>query len=481
MRDPCSSVPAPARRIAATLALLSCQACALIPGELNLAPVYRHRLDEAGNVLEMDFLWPVFHYERTADGGTDFRIRPLYRRVREGAPPGAVEHQFLWPLGRVNSVEDDVNARLFPLWRYASRINEKGERDVDWYALLLLWGGWTDSGDEDYFAFLPFYADIPGFLTYDQFRVHLFPLHVYTEKNGKKGHQFLWPLFGFGGNDSGSIYWRRLLPLFSVSVDEERFARYSLLWPLFGWGSENIDLEGAHDYFLFWPLFGFRTGPKVSGWTFLWPLFQENEIEDRFYKLDLLWPFYRRQFDNSPSRTFDQWWFWPFVGHAVSPNRNAWSFLWPLIWWREFYDPDGTQRQRFFVPFYWSVHRDRADGGADDFIRIWPFVHARTDHDGTGDWSVPSPLLWRESNIYGVEEAYGWLWTLARGQRRAPDDRAFDLAAHAFTTRTRKQRTQTSVPFLFNYESDDSGSVLRLLQFIPIPLGGGNGEPRGPR
>ena len=96
-----------------------------------------------------------------------------------------------------------------------------------------------------------------------------------------------------------------------------------------------------------------------------------------------------------------------------------------------------------------------------------------------GNWSFPSPWPWRHGNAYGVEEAYGWLWTVAKGTRRGPDDTAFELVAHLYSSRTRGTRTQASVPFLFNYEADEGGSVLRLFQFIPISFGGGlnDGEP----
>ena len=77
-----------------------------MPGELNLSPIYRHRLDGDGSVLEMDVLWPLVHYEKTPEGGSDFRIRPFYRYVSATSPTGrpAEEHQFLWPLGRQQSV-----------------------------------------------------------------------------------------------------------------------------------------------------------------------------------------------------------------------------------------------------------------------------------------------------------------------------------------------------------------------------------------
>src|SRR6185295_495702 len=52
------------RRTAAAAALWL-PGCALMPAELNLTPLWFHRLDEDGKLLEFDALWPIVHYERT--------------------------------------------------------------------------------------------------------------------------------------------------------------------------------------------------------------------------------------------------------------------------------------------------------------------------------------------------------------------------------------------------------------------------------
>jgi hypothetical protein len=83
-------------------------------------------------------------------------------------------------------------------------------------------------------------------------------------------------------------------------------------------------------------------------------------------------------------------------------------------------------------------------------------------------------LPWRDGNAYSIEEHYGFLWQLASGRQRAADDHAVDLVARLFTRRQRQGETTASVPFLFSCERDQSGATtLRLLQFLPIPLGGG--------
>lgn len=438
-----------------------------MPGELNLSPLYRHRLDQDGTVREMDVLWPVFHYRKTDDAGFDFRIRPLYRYVSEDEETD--EHQFLWPLGRVREADGETRSRLFPLWRHHARTNEDGERETDWNIALLAWGGSSDSGDEDYFALLPFYADIPKFLTYDRVQIHMFPLHVALEKRDNHAHLLLWPLIGWGGNESGSKRWHRILPLYGVNIDEEKFERYTALWPFINWGRENITSDDPISRFFLFPLLGWQTNSQVAGWSFLWPLFQGLQDGDRLYKLDLFWPIYRYQEQRGDDADSVQWWLWPIVGRFHSAAKKAWSFLWPLFWWSKHEDYAGTEDQQQLLPFYRRVQRQRADGSQEDYLQLWPLYH-REERQDAERWQLLSPWPWRNRHGAGYQEHYGFLWTLAQGQQ-TPDTSSFELAGNLYTSAERDGRTQSSVPFLFNYESDEGGATLRLFQFLPIPLG----------
>lgn len=473
------------RRATATLAsaifALATGACATLPRELNLSPFYRHRLAEDRSLLELDVAWPIVHYERTPSGGDDVRLRPLWRRLQEGE---RVEHQFLWPFGRVVSDSEEVNARLFPLWTYRWRLNGFGQRELEWEApyplpiLPFVAGGleaYEDGSTARYFGINPIYADLRGFLTYDHYLAILFPLYLGTVKGDRYSHNFLFWLLGFGGRDTAPIErWHRALPLYAAFEQAGVRASYALLWPFFTWGREKLDTDDPVHRFLFWPPFGWQRSQsgRVHGWSVLWPLFQSLTVNERYYRLDLLWPLFRYLRDDNEDRPFYQWWLWPLVSHTDGRYHQAWSFLWPIIWWRWFADIDGDQHQRWVLPFYWHVEGRRKDGKQSRFTKVWPLVHTSSRADGTGDWSVLSPWFWREGNAYGVDEAYGFVWTLAAGRRYAPADQGMHLFANLYTQRTRNGTRYASVPFLFSYEGDDAGGTLRLLQCIPIAWGG---------
>lgn len=471
--------------IACTI-LAALSSCSLLPRELNLSPLWFHRVDTSGEVLEWDCLWPILHYERTPDGGDDFRIRPLYRRVTEPKLE-AVEHQFLWPFGRVRSDAVEASCRLFPLWSWRSRENDAGVRDVDWYLLFpFLWGGTSGDDRENYFAFLPFYADIPQFLAYDRFYTFLFPLYVRLDKGGHRHRLFLWPLIGASSCAENGHRWFRILPFYGYDIEPGDHDRRFLLWPFFAWSTENDGRAGEVDSFWLWPLFGWRSGREVGGWMALWPFFQHTWKQDHFTALTLFWPLFHYYW-NRADDNLTQWWLWPFVGRVHSDDQRSWSFLWPLIWWREYDDPDGHTEQQWVLPFFWHVLIEEPAGTSEEHTKIWPFLHrtTRQDEQGhriSGDWSVLSPWPWRDGNAYGMEEAYGFLWELAVGRHRAPHDRSVDLAARLFSRREIDGASTSSVPFLFNYERDKSGNgTLRLLQFLPIPFGGGAPTEAPPR
>ncbi|MBL8724718.1 MAG: hypothetical protein JNK49_11765 [Planctomycetes bacterium] len=486
--------------------------CSVLPRELNLAPVWFHRLDTEGKLLECDALWPIVHYERTAAGGSDLRIRPLYRRVTEPLPDAAdrpaadrpspppspneaVEHQFLWPFGRGRSDGEESHHRLWPLWSWRSRSNEAGLRDVDWYLLFpLVWGG-SGGGDgrggptENYFGIFPFYADLPDFLTYRRFTAVLFPLYLRLEKQvGSHTHRhtmFLWPLVGTSACEGGHSRWH-FYPFYGHDVQPGRHDRRFALWPFFAWGTENLaepnsrDLDDLVHSYWFWPFCGWRTGRTVGGWTALWPFFQHTWKQDHFNSLSLFWPFVRYYWNRAEDNVTQRW-FWPLVGQVQSDDQRAWSFAWPLVWWREFDDPEGHTAQQYVLPFWWHLRTDTKDHRRDDHWKAWPFAHHTVVTDAAGanvsaDWSVPSPFPFRHDKGLGQgwREHYGFLWELLRYQERQPGDRAFDLAGRLFTRRAREGGSTASMPFLFNYERDRSGArTLRLLQFLPIPLGGG--------
>ena len=462
--------------------------CSLMPRELNLTPLWFHRLDENGDLLECDALWPIVHYERTPAGGDDFRIRPLYRRVTEpaeqneaqGGEGAAVEHKFLVPFGRVRSDAGETSQRLWPLWGWRAHRNEVGERDVDWYLLFpLLWGGGSASGREDYFAFFPFYADIPQFLSYDRFQAILFPLYLRLDKEGHRHRMFLWPLIGTSSCAENGHRRFHIYPFYGHDIDPGRHDRRFLLWPFIAWSTTLQETDHPVETRWFWPFVGWRSGREVGGWSFFWPFFSHTWKQDHFTSLHLFWPLFH-YYSNRARDNVTVWWLWPFFSRTKSDDQDAWGALWPLIWFRTYDDPDGRTNQQWVLPFFWHIGIEHDSGEGEDHTKVWPLWHrtVQTDADSQvvkADWSLLSPLPVRGSSAAGIAETYGFLWEVATSRQRGPDDHALDVLGRVFTRRERNGSLTSSMPFLFNYERDVTGKkTLRLFQILPIPLGGGS-------
>ena len=492
------------RRCAFGLALALAPSCSILPSEFNVSPVYRHRLDENGAVLEMDVLWPIFHFETLADGGTDFRVRPFYRRVERPAKPGfgvgsddpdRRDHQFLWPLGRVRESDREWHGRLWPLWNHDHRRFEDGREETDFYFLFpFFWGGYDKAGPDaparPYFGMFPLYLDTPReFLTYDRLTFVLWPLYTRTKKDGRTGHTFLWPFLGFGSVDEEErrerglldqpqTTWVRVLPLFNYIAREGDWWRLSLLWPVFSYGVDLLYTDDPLFSFHVFPLFGWQSNETITGWSFLWPFFRGHEVEGKSRKLQFFWPVFHYFWSNLNDENLETWWVWPLVSRTTSRYQRAWTFLWPLSWFREYDDSDGLQKQHWVLPFYKWIHRDRKawrdqGGGVDDYLQIWPLLHVESEHTGEAEWAFPSPWPYRADNAEGVHELYGWLYTLLDGRTRQTGDRAVKTWAHLYSTRTRGARSQTSVPFLFSHESDGDRGTFYLFNLIPFSYGRG--------
>ena len=455
-----------------------------------------------GSLAEMDFLWPLFHFEKDESGGTDFRIRPLWRCVVD-AREKRVEHEFLPPLGAVRMSEGETTARLLPLFFYREHMSEgaKGAWDRDWFFTPLLWGGSSSDG-EDYLALFPVYGKLRQFFTYDEWGFFLFPLYSWTERKRDYSRSIIWPLGGYGGGkEEGSFHWWRALPFYGQNIDPGKSESYSVLWPFFHWGSDRLDSEHPYDKFFFFPIVGWRSGGAFLSWTFLWPFFRhshkvegmdEEAGRGEFSSWDIVWPLFRYIHSSLEDKNFDQWWIFPLIASTVTDNRDVLSLLWPLIWLRQYQDSLQKRDDHYFLPLYWDYtirykkgrykkgrYKKGTDGefdaGEDKGFRLYPLLGYREDRAGKWRFRALAPYPWDGSNSEGVEEAYDWAFTLVdiRGDKLGNSrTRTF---ANLYTSRNfAGKRWQASIPFLFNLVVDEGGgSTLRLFQFIPISWGGG--------
>ncbi len=483
--------------------LLVLGGCGVLPDEFNLSPLYRHRIDPAGNLVELDVLWPLVHWEQDEAGTTDTRLRPLWRRVCQ-ADGEHTRHEFLVPFGEARSDPEETVIRWFPLFYYREHLHEGklGFWDRDWWLTPLIWGGSSATG-ENYLAVFPIYGSIPQFLSYDRFSFLLFPLALWTQKGDTSGTHLLWPLIGWGGaDDPRRPHWWRILPFYSESIRPGKSESYSTLWPFFHWGRSRLDKKQPYDEFFFFPIFGWKSGGAFLSWTFLWPFFRHGHsvAEDKdpldgkpgtYSFWDMPWPLFRILDDTWSDNHIHQWWITPLISMTRTLRQESLVILLPLIWLRSFWDKSSLREDTYVLPFFWKNRKrykkkefagtykkledDAAFETAEDYHwRVWPLADWREDREGNWRLRALDPYPWDNDQARGIRPAWDWVWTLASVEGDARGNRRVGSFANIYTSRNfAGRRFQMSVPLLFNYTSNaNGGKTLRLLQFFPISWGG---------
>ncbi len=457
-------------------------------------------MDPDGQLVELDVLWPLIHYERDADGTTDLRLRPLWRRT-ENATASKVEHQFLVPLGEARFDPTEDVLRFLPLFYYREHLHEgrAGEWDRDWFFTPFIWGG-SSAGGEDYLAVFPIYGSIPNIFTYDRFTWILFPLLWWSQYGDATGVHMFGSLISWSSReDPNRVHWWRVLPFYGETIVPGKSESYMALWPFFHWGRDRLDKQHSYDSFFFFPLIGWKTGGAFFSWTFLWPFFRHahktagvaDEPGKDYSHWDILWPIFRYIEDTWSDNEFHQWWITPLVSSTRTKKQESLVLLYPLIWLRRFWDKLQDRSDTYVLPFFWrnrirykkAGHRgtlerfddaEKFEASEDDHWRLWPLADYREDRHGSWRWRALDPWPYDGYFTRGVRPAYDFIWTLAESSGDSKGNRRVRSLANVYTSRTFAGRKfQCSVPWLFNYEQEENGgSTLRLLQVLPVRWGG---------
>ncbi len=454
--------------------LMLLESCSIFPKEFNLGPIYRHRLDEKGELLSCDVLWPIFHYEKGKENAGDFRARPLFRKISR--PGKNEEFQFIWPFGRAFTSKEESSFRIFPLVWWRNRNLKDGE-DLDWYFLFpIFWGG-MEKG-RGHFGFFPIYGRIPEFLSYDQVGWYLFPFYVWTEKGKTHSRSILWPFFGKGwSDDPRGPTWFRALPFYAKSRKKGQWDHTAILWPFFQWGKENMSGKDPRSYWFFFPLAGSSKGKVSSAFTLAWPFFNFRCINRESYKYDIPWPIIRicnERFEK-PDGTkghFSQCWVMPIFASTNSEEISSLVILFPFVWVREHKTPYLKTKSLYFLPLFYSVTNEHPGGKKDSYAKFFPLFSVEKQENGDSTLRILDPFPFRLDKGEGYYELYDFLWNLFT-YKKEKGHISITTPANIFCYDHTEASTTWSIPFLGHVEKTKKGrTVLRLFHLIPITLKG---------
>jgi len=434
-------------------------------------PLYRSAVHEMDGSEEKEAAIPFFFSRGSADA-SGWGLRPFfaYRSDKDGSSSSC---DFLPPLGRYKRNGERTMLRFWPLYWYTSATNPEGGEDMDWILFPLFFGGSSHNG-EDYFAFFPVGGRIRNFVVFDTFDFILWPLYqsITRKATTECTAKTILLLFSWttGGVRDDSF---RILPFYMRDIREGKYKRYSVLWPFFGYQKNHLDTKHPSTLHGFWPLYSYEKSDNryhlglIGPFLFMGPLIQAgsetpdlwkngdeyhpNLDEQDYYIYDLPWPLVHIE----KNREFERIRVFPFYSYYSSFEKDGFqskAYLIPFFWSRKEERDEWTKSDFFFVPFIHQSTREYTyDEGEDSYFQFWPLFHNASKKDGTGEFSLLSPLPLRtESLVSPVDEVLGPFWSLYRCNNTASGATRHTALFHLFSMYSDEMETRISFPVLYN-------------------------------
>ncbi len=471
MREGRSRRAAVLRRGAAALLLLAGGACTTARAP-DFAPLLRVE-PAPGGAVEIEALGPLLA-ARSGPEGFSHALRPLYQHKAAGAQSVT---DALPPLGRVFTDRSGTTFRFWPLvWAGEMDDSAAGRR---WGAIVfpLIAAGDGPADDDGYFAVFPLAGTTRNVLGVDRFDFVLWPLWMRTEISVREPgvSTSLLLLFGWtsGGPRDGS--WRAL-PFWRHRVWREpdgtlRTDQHTALWPFFTWGGDALQTDDPVTRHAFWPFYGWESNASWFRLTLLWPFFRfqsatpppDVDAPDAFL-YDFPWPLLRLSHgpEGSVVRCF------PFYSRQTTEQVDSRSFLWPLGWRR--HDVGRTEEQGrltsyerstlSFIPLLHAGRRTLATRAEPDtHVQVWPFFHDEQGSDGRIDRAFPSLIPFRHTRLMRpLDEVLSpWLTLWRRRSDGARDERR--LLLDTVLWRRESEGLRVSVPLLWSRRPQAGGGA----------------------
>jgi len=356
---------------------------------------------------------PFFEKQTATNGTTFLAVRPFYSRTMDPVKERNLT-EFLWPLGMVKEFQGEKYWRFIVSITHDFDMNDPDSRFRFWVLPVLFAG--SDVNRENYFAVFPVGGKVNEFLGRDRIIFALFPLYLYSEVDGIKTTDILFPFISRTKGKDVSRF--RILPFYMQSESGDRFASRSIMWPI--WTSVKYnqpDSKGGG--FVLFPLFGHVKLTNQETWMFLPPFFRFSE-SNHGRSGNFPWPFIQYSAAD-PERLY----IWPIWGYEDDHGIKSSFFLWPIGRTEYLVRPDYEQRRFSITPvvFYESrVKKEKTDDNVvkEDVIaryfRLWPLASYRREGDS---FRFRTLELWPARQTPAIERNWAALYTLYSHTRTA--------------------------------------------------------------
>jgi hypothetical protein len=379
---------------------------------------------------EKRFLGPLVSYKQE-NNETSLTIRPFL--FSYDSNDGGICN-YLYPLGR--SAKD--KSYFVPF--YLSKGTPLPDNDASDEGIssepsdtsfLLYFQGKSSKGA--YGGLFPFYGKLYDRFGKDEMGFFMWPLYSYTETDGAKKTNLLWPFISFySGTEKGFKLW----PIFATKKREGVKSSSYFLWPIFFKEENYLDTDDPSEKFYAIPFYLSSKSKTRDEYAIMFPLYSYSKDQYR-EKTKILWPVFSftKGEDTSGYSIF------PFILSETGEEYSSLSILWPVLYnEREWYIKDRKYSKKQVLLF--NRYVDDEEG---IFFNIWP-VFEHQEQNGRTDIIVPSILPLRSSNIDRIIKP---LFTLI--EHRAEGNKSMTSFFYGLITRE-EEADNWKVRFAFLFE-----------------------------
>jgi len=382
---------------------------------------------------------PLVSYKKE-NNETNLTIRPLLFSYNSG---NGGSYDYFYPLGR--SAKDVSYFLPF----YISKPSPQPEQscfDVDtvksdpsdYTSFMLFFYGKSSKGN--YEGVFPLYGKLYNRFGKDEMGFFMWPLYGYSETDGAKKTNILWPFFSiYSGKEKGFKVW----PFFGTKKQEGVKKSTFFLWPFFYKENNYLDTDDPSEKFYTIPFYmSSRSGTRNER-AIMFPLYLNSKDQYR-EKTKILWPVFSftKGDDASGYSIF------PFVSSERSGTYSTMSILWPVLYNQSEWVIKGRKYSKKRVLLL-NRYVDDEEGV---FLNIWPLFE-RKEQDGSLNINMPSILPIRSEGIDKIIKPF------------------FTLVEYC----TAGNKSMTSFLYgLFTKEEDDDDWKIRLAFLFELKKEGGN-------
>ena len=380
---------------------------------------------------ETNYFGPLVTIEREHDRDVTraFTVRPFLFSYE----PGKETVSFLYPFGKATSEK----SYFIPF----STSKYSGEESDS--SLLFFFQGKTK--ERSYGGFFPLYGKLYKRFGREEMGFFLWPLYGYTEDQGGRKTDILWPFFSiYTGNQHGFKFW----PLFGTrNIRDERVTGF-FLWPFFIWERKALDTDEPKNSFFAIPFFIKTTSPNSAYYSVLPPFFVYSRSPDK-RRISAPWPIFTR----TTGKEQEGLSFFPFYQYEKRENIQFTYILWPVVknttW--------SVGEKQNFESRILLINR-YTDDNRGTFLNVWPFFEYRKQADKKA-FFFPSPLPFRYEEMDRIIKPLFTLYTY----REKDGMRLSNFLYGLYTKEERDDSWKRRFAFLFELSKEKEGVGFEVL------------------